>query len=233
MEFLAAAGETTCYFNLTDYVGSTWDDLNMTANRYGAATEGETITLGSAATIVKYANGVDASGCLSWTVAPGKYDISADLSSMKLTVVKTGDDPNPNPNPNPDPTPDDHYVYYDGTFSAPQVWAWTDAGNCTTAPKWPGDNMTKKDGKWYWAVPSGKSLPTQIIIHEGDNKIGGGDLKYVDKATYHQDGTWTEGEDPNPQPEKPVVTATPGSTTFSESITVKLSATPAGSSHHF
>lgn len=233
VEFVAAAGETTCYFNLTDYVGSTWDDLNMTANRYGAATEGETITLGSAATIVKYANGVDASGCLSWTVAPGKYDISADLSSMKLTVVKTGDDPNPNPNPNPDPTPDDHYVYYDGTFSAPQVWAWTDAGNCTTAPKWPGDNMTKKDGKWYWAVPSGKSLPTQIIIHEGDNKIGGGDLKYVDKATYHQDGTWTEGEDPNPQPEKPVVTATPGSTTFSESITVKLSATPAGSTIYY
>lgn len=339
--FVAATGETTCYFNLTDYVGSTWDDLNMTANRYGAATEGEAITLGSAATIVKYANGVDASGCLSWTVAPGTYDITADLSSMKLTVVKTGDNPNPNPdpdpdptpgtltitgdynlaysgdkanvhywggsapsswpgvtmttatgsdgktykvakidatstgclfntngnenktgdltysgsfvmtdngpsttavtfkggdnpNPNPDPIPDgDHYVYYDGTFSAPQVWAWNASGSCTTATAWPGDNMTKKDGKWYWAVPSGKSLPEEIIIHEGDNKIGGGDLKYVDKATYHQDGTWTVNDDPNPQPTKPVVSASPASGSFSESITVTLSVTPAGSTIYY
>ncbi|MDE5975475.1 MAG: hypothetical protein K2G69_02880, partial [Muribaculaceae bacterium] len=38
VEFVAAANETKCYFNLTDYVGATWDDLNMSANRYGAAT---------------------------------------------------------------------------------------------------------------------------------------------------------------------------------------------------
>lgn len=96
-----------------------------------------------------------------------------------------------------DPT-DEHYVYYDGTFSSPQVWAWNDAGNCTTATAWPGDNMTKKGGKWYWALPSGKTVPTQIIIHEGDNKIGSGDLQYVDKATYHQDGTYSQGDDPTP-----------------------------------
>ncbi len=94
-----------------------------------------------------------------------------------------------------------HYVYYDGTFSAPQVWAWVDDNtSCTTATAWPGDNMVKKDGKWYWEVPAGKPLPRMIIIHEGDNKIGGGDLTYVDKATYHQDGTYTPdgGDDPEP-----------------------------------
>ncbi len=60
--------------------------------------------------------------------------------------------------------------------------------------------MVKKDGKWYWEVPAGKPLPRMIIIHEGDNKIGGGDLTYVDKATYHQDGTYTPdgGDDPEP-----------------------------------
>ncbi len=94
-----------------------------------------------------------------------------------------------------------HYVYYDGTFSAPQVWAWVDGNtSCTTATAWPGDNMVKKDGKWYWEVPAGKPIPRMIIIHEGDNKIGGGDLTYVDKATYHQDGTYTPdgGDDPEP-----------------------------------
>ena len=93
VKFVAAAGETKCYFNLTDYVGSTWDDLNMNANRYGAATEGASVTLGTPATIVKYANNVDASGCLSWTIAPGTYDITADLSAMTLTVTNSGDTP--------------------------------------------------------------------------------------------------------------------------------------------
>ena len=59
---------------------------------------------------------------------------------------------------------------------------------------------------WYWAVPAGKSLPTQIIIHEGDNKIGGGDLNYVDKATYHQDGTFTVAGNPDPTPGPDAVT---------------------------
>lgn len=196
VKLVAAAGETSCYFNFTDYVGSTWDDLNMNANRYGAAVEGEAITLGTAAKVVKYANNVDASGCLSWTVAPGTYDITLDLSAMTVKLVNAGDDPGPGPQPQPG----EHYVYYDGTFSAPQVWAWNDTENCTAAGTWGGDNMTQKNGKWYWEVPSGKSLPTMIIIHEGDNKIGGGDLEYVDKATYHQDGSHGDEPGPGPQP---------------------------------
>ncbi len=203
VEFKAAAGETKCYFNLTDYVGSTWDDLNMSANRYGAATEGEAVTLGKTSKVVAYLKNVDASGCLSWTIAPGKYDITFDSSAMTLLVNNAGDNPTPDPDPVPTPDPDaDHYIYFDGTFSQPQVWAWNASGNCTTATAWPGDNMVKKNNMWYWEVPAGKSLPAQIIIHEGDNKIGGGDLKYVDKATYHQNGTYTEnGDNPNPGPD--------------------------------
>lgn len=117
---------------------------------------------------------------------------------------------------------DEHYVYYDGTFSAPQVWAWIDSNtNCTAAGSWPGDNMTKKNGKWYWAVPSGKSVPKQIIIHEGENKIGGGDLNYVDKATYHQDGSYTSKVD-DPTPQKPSVTINPNGGTVKGSATITV-----------
>lgn len=192
VKFVAAAGETKCYFNITDYVGSTWDDLNMNANRYGAATEGAPITLGTAAKVVKYANNVDASGCLSWTVDPGTYDVKFDASAMTVTVTNAGEDP-----VDPVDPVGTHYVYYDGTFSTPYVWAWNDGGNCTTATAWPGDNMVKKNNMWYWEVPEGKSVPTGIIISDGnDNKIGGKDLVYVDKATYHQDGTTSTDGDP-------------------------------------
>lgn len=93
VKFTLAAGETKCYFNVSDYVGSTWDDLNMGANRYGAATEGEAVTIGTPATMVKYANNVDASGCLSWTVAPGTYDVTVDLSAMTILLNNAGDGP--------------------------------------------------------------------------------------------------------------------------------------------
>lgn len=135
--------------------------------------------------------------------------ISGNVGSTGIAVlIKDGAAPNPDPDPTPDPdpvpTPDgDHYIYFDGTsFSQPQVWAWNASGSCTTATAWPGDNMVKKNNMWYWEVPAGKSLPAQIIIHEGDNKIGGGDLDYVDKATYHQNGSYTEnGDNPTPGPD--------------------------------
>ena len=126
----------------------------------------------------------------------------------------------------------DHYVYFDGTgFGQPQVWAWNDAENCTSKGSWGGDNMTKKDGKWYWELPAGKSMPTGIIIHEGDNKIGGGDLVYVDQATYHQDGSYTEFVDPA----IPNVTANPASGSYfkeGEDFSVTLTVSPAATIYY-
>lgn len=84
--FEAAAGESLCYFNLTDALGADWNELNMTANRYGAPTEGLTLTKGTPSPITLYANGIDASGCLSWTVAPGTYSIVADFNAGTITV---------------------------------------------------------------------------------------------------------------------------------------------------
>lgn len=154
------------------------------------------------------------------------YVMNDNGATTTKVVFEGGDIPGPDPDPS-----GDHYVYYDGTFSAPKVWAWNSAGSCVTATAWPGDNMTQKDGKWYWEVPAGKSLPTQIIISDGNNnKIGGGDLDYVDKATYHQDGTNTPGGDPTPT--KPVVTASPASGRFTETITVTLSVSPAATIYY-
>lgn len=121
VKFVAATGETACYFNLTDFVGATWDALNEGANRYGAATEGEAITVGSSATIVKYANNVNASGCKSWIVPAGTYDVTADLSTMKITVVNAGT----NPDPDPDPTPVTGNMWILGNLDGAAGWSTT------------------------------------------------------------------------------------------------------------
>ena len=109
VKLAADPGETSCYFNISDALGADWDELNMVANRYGAASEGASITLGSPASVVKYANNVDASGCLSWAIAPGTYDIAFDPSAMTLTVVAAGSDPVTPPVVDPI-TPDDPVV---------------------------------------------------------------------------------------------------------------------------
>lgn len=240
VKLAAAANETSCYFNLTDYVGATWDDLNTSANRFGSATEGEPITLGTPASVVKYANGVDASGCLSWTIPAGTYDFTFDPSAMKLTVVNAGgggDDPIIVIPPVND---DEYYVYFDDmSKSDVAVWAWTTNDvNCTASGNWPGDRMTQKDGKYYWSLPEGKEVPTQIIIswggHNDADKAGGGDLAFVNKAIYHADGTYTVISDPIPTPTKPVVTANPaGGTTFTdEYINVTLTVSPAATIYY-
>ena len=122
----------------------------------------------------------------------------------------------------------EHYVYFDGTYAKPKVWAWNDDENCTTSGSWPGDAMTKKDGLWYWEVPAGKSLPTQIIFSDGGQTA---DLVYVDQATYHQDGSYTEYVDPT----IPNVTANPASGTIfeeGEEITVTLTVSPAATIYY-
>ncbi len=234
VKMVLSSGETKCYFNITDHVGATWDDLNMNANRYGAATEGAPITIGTPAKVVKYTNNVDASACMSWTVSPGTYDITFDASAMTVTVNNAGQGGGGGGEIVTPPVIDaDHYILFDGTFSTPTVWAWTDAANCCNNGTWPGDKMTKKDGVWYWELPAGKPVPTQVIIsNNGGDKIGSGDLAYVDKATYHQDGTNTPYQD-IPVTSKPVVSASPASgTTFSESVTVTLSVKPSATIYY-
>ncbi|MDE6753697.1 MAG: hypothetical protein K2J82_03695 [Muribaculaceae bacterium] len=229
VKLTAKTGETKCYFNITDATGADWDELNIKANRFGPATEGVAITLGETASVTKYANNVDASNCKSWTLPAGSYDFTFNPSALTLVVTNAGGtpDPTPGPTPNPDPTPtpgDDYYVYFDDMSKTDvAVWAWVASTeeNCTNAggQGWPGDKMTLKDGKYYWALPAGKSVPTNIIIswgeHKDADKAGGKDLVFVNKATYHADGSYTEYVNPNPNPNPtpdpdPIPGPTPG-----------------------
>lgn len=212
--FAAATGETSCYFNLTDYVGATWNDLNSGANRYGAATEGAPITLGTAMTITKYTNNVNASACMSWTIAPGTYDIVADLSSMKLTVTNSGDTPNPNPNPDPDPTPDpdpvpgtltirgDYNLAYSGTKENVHYWG----GSAPSS--WPGVKMETaigSDGKTY-KVAKIDGTSTGLLFNTNGNQDKTGDLVYASGYVMDDNGktgtavVFKGGDNPNPNP---------------------------------
>lgn len=90
----------------------------------------------------------------------------------------------------------DCFIYFDDmSKNDVAVWAWNTSDNCNASNSWPGDLMTQRDGKYYWELPSGKQVPTNIIIswgQRGDNeRAGGKDLVFVNKAIYHSDGTTT------------------------------------------
>lgn len=130
----------------------------------------------------------------SETTTLSTYVENSDGSNTQsFTYTKGGGD---------DPTPDGYYVYFNNSSNwTPYVWAWNDTENCCTNGSWPGDAMTQKDGKYYWAAPSGK-VPTMIIIsNNGGDKAGNGDLKFVNKATYNPDGS--TGDNPGPNPPNP------------------------------
>ncbi|MDE6443847.1 MAG: chitobiase/beta-hexosaminidase C-terminal domain-containing protein, partial [Muribaculaceae bacterium] len=121
--------------------------------------------------------------------------------------------------------PDKNYVYFvnDKNWDV-KVWAWDGDVNCTASGNWPGDAMSEKNGVLYWEAPSGKK-PTQIIFsNNGGEKAGGGDLEYVNGHTYKSDGSHSLV---SYGPQKPVISASPDGGTFSNSVSVALSVSPA------
>lgn len=185
IKFEAPADATVCYFNITDYVGADWDDLNMNANRYGSASEGEAVNVGSTTNIVKYANNVDASGCLSWTIPAGTYDITADFNTMKLSVAKVGggDDPTP-PTPGTLTINGDYNLAYSGSKSMVYYWGGSEEAN------WPGVTMstaTGSDGKTYKVskLPQGT---TNVIFNNGGNDSQTADLVYTPGVVHDDNG---------------------------------------------
>lgn len=172
--------------------------------------------------------------------------ISGNVGSSGIAVIYNGGDnpnPNPNPNPDPDPDPDGFTIYYDNSATN-----WNNVNiHYWNSPKtdWPGTAMTKvKDNVWQYtfsADPSGldgflfcdgsgsgdnnqtadyKQAPVKNHIYKG---AGG------NKGAVSDEGEYRDA----PNPTKPVVKATPGSTSFSESVTVTLTATPAGSTIYY
>lgn len=232
VEFVAASGETKAYFNLSDYVGSTWNELNDGANRYGAAAEHTDAALGSAMPVTPYYNGVDASGCQSWTLDPGIYDFSFDLANLKLTVTKTGEVVNPDPKPGtevPAVIPEGQFAIFVKASNTPKLYVWDSSTNATLNGSYPGNEIkttcTTALGAsyYYFVVPAGHPSVNCIISFNGD-KDKTQDLKNITKNTYFEytgqsgsspaaqavpsDVTIQKGEviDPDPEPEPDPIT---------------------------
>lgn len=174
--------------------------------------------------------------------------ISGNVGSSGIAVIyNDGINPNPNPDPNPDPNPnpDDELPAINGVYlkntanwEQPYTWVWVDGGaNCNAGGNWPGDKMTKyNDTYWKWELPAGKPDPTSIIFNPGGDNGKTGNLEYVKSAIYDCSGAkiGMANGNPNPDPQKPVVTANPASgTSFSDaSINVTLSVSPAATIYY-
>lgn len=90
LENTADPEEANAYFSMATVIGDAdWDAGVNTGDRFGAADEGTVITIGEAAPVTTYKAGVNASACMSWTVAKGTYDISFDFDAMTVTLQKT------------------------------------------------------------------------------------------------------------------------------------------------
>ena len=88
--FEAAEGQALAFFNLSERTAATWDELNSVSNRYGAADEGMTVAPDTSAPMVKYALGINASACKSWTVTPGTYTLVADFAQNTVRLSRSG-----------------------------------------------------------------------------------------------------------------------------------------------
>ena len=82
------------FFAFSTRLGSSaddWDNLNS-SDRYGALTKDELIGAGQTKTMKLDAANTEASSSNSWKIAHGNYNITADLSTMRISVanVETG-----------------------------------------------------------------------------------------------------------------------------------------------
>jgi len=84
------AGAGAGYFAFITVTGSDWDAEVNQGDRYGAPAKDTPVTVNDPTTITLYAAGVNASASESWMINAGVYDITADLSTMKLTVTTAG-----------------------------------------------------------------------------------------------------------------------------------------------
>ncbi len=123
------------------------------------------------------------------------------------------------------------YIYKPGTTPQLENGAW---------PGKPMAKMTDGSGLWRYEVPENLSNGTKVIFNNNNNgsqypqdvpgQSCGLDLA---GASMICEGTDWKEYNPQPQPERGIVTANPASgTTFTENITVTLSVTPAATIHY-
>lgn len=87
----ADSGDGSAYFSFLTQLDTTDGDWTLAndADRYGAASNDEPISVNSDSKIVLYPVNVSASGACAWKTTPGIYAVKADLSKMTLTLSST------------------------------------------------------------------------------------------------------------------------------------------------
>lgn len=98
----------------------------------------------------------------------------------------------------PTVTEDEISVFLETSFDNAKVWAWNNDNPQLTEAGWPGDAMTlmgkTANGKnvFKWTYTGDKGAPTAIIFtHDGEQKLNGGDQKYVNHG-YYVEGKYTK-----------------------------------------
>lgn len=84
-----ASPDNYSYFNLSDALGSDWNDVNSKANRFGPQSKDEPLQLNGESKMRKFANEIDASACNSWKIAPGDYYVKADFNNGTVSLAET------------------------------------------------------------------------------------------------------------------------------------------------
>ena len=124
--------------------------------------------------------------------------------------------------------------------SAPNLYAWTENPTKKLNGDWPGAKMTQTttvNGQEFYYFDCADAESVNIIFNNGGGAQTG-DISGITESVYYEyDGGSTATKldiDPQPQPTKPTVTASPASgTNFTESIKVTLTVKPAGTPIHY
>ena len=101
-------------------------------------------------------------------------------------------------------TEDEGSVFLETSYDNAKIWAWNDKVKQFTTAAWPGDAMTlmgTKDGKnvFKWTYTAGTEIPTGVIFtHDGEQKLNGGDQKYVNHG-YYVEGKYEKTITPGPE----------------------------------
>lgn len=156
----------------------------------------------------------------------GESMICKDNSSW---TKYNGDEPGPGPQPGSVTITGDYNLAYSGTKE--KVYYWK-----VSSPDWPGVKMetaTGSDGKTYkvFKVPEGT---TGIIFNTNGDADKTKDLTYTSEYVMDDNGATSTKVtfSSDPQPTKPVVSASPASGSFTESISVTLSVNPAATIYY-
>lgn len=140
-----------------------------------------------------------------------------------------GEDPGPGPQPGSVTIAGDYNLAYSGTKEKVYYWG-------ASKPEWSGLKMetaTGSDGKTYkvFKVPAGT---TNVIFNTNGDADKTKDLTYTGEYVMDDNGATSTKVtfSSDPQPTKPVVSASPASGNFTESISVTLSVNPAATIYY-